>query len=310
MLTLFAMPKPFKGHFGIIQRNAIGSWTRLHPSCEILIFGDEEGTQQATKDLNVRHIPEVVRNEYGTPLLNDLFKKTEQSASHDLFCYVNCDILLMDDFIQAVDKVSHWRNRFLMVGECWNLDLTEPEAFEHRGWQSRVRTLVLEKGKSRGPWYIDYFVFSRGLYEHLPPFAVGRAGLDNWLIWKARDLKADVVDASHFVTAVHQDHDYSHVAGGGNWSYHGNEARQNLELAGGKKHYYLILDATHRLDAKGLRRNFGAYLRLKFRWRFHIGPRVWRAVWNIAEITRPIRHPLGLHMTNVKWFKSCLSRQK
>lgn len=30
MLTIFATPKPFQGHVGIIQRNAIGSWVRLH----------------------------------------------------------------------------------------------------------------------------------------------------------------------------------------------------------------------------------------------------------------------------------------
>ncbi len=29
MLTLFTIPKPFAGHIGLIQRNAIASWTLL-----------------------------------------------------------------------------------------------------------------------------------------------------------------------------------------------------------------------------------------------------------------------------------------
>ena len=39
MITLFTLPKPFVGHIGMIQRNAIQSWTRLHPDIDILMFG-------------------------------------------------------------------------------------------------------------------------------------------------------------------------------------------------------------------------------------------------------------------------------
>jgi hypothetical protein len=44
LLTLLAMPKPFEGHIGIIQRNAITSWTNLNPRPEIFLFGEEKGT--------------------------------------------------------------------------------------------------------------------------------------------------------------------------------------------------------------------------------------------------------------------------
>jgi hypothetical protein len=30
-LTIFAVPKPFEGHIGMIQRNAIRSWKGLRP---------------------------------------------------------------------------------------------------------------------------------------------------------------------------------------------------------------------------------------------------------------------------------------
>ena len=39
-LTIFAMPKAFSGHTGMIQNNAIRSWARLDPKPEILLFGD------------------------------------------------------------------------------------------------------------------------------------------------------------------------------------------------------------------------------------------------------------------------------
>jgi hypothetical protein len=43
MPTFFTTAKPFPGHDGIIQRNALKSWTRLHPEVEVILFGDEGG---------------------------------------------------------------------------------------------------------------------------------------------------------------------------------------------------------------------------------------------------------------------------
>ncbi len=256
------------------------------------------------KEFDVCHVPGVIRNEYGTPLLNGLFEKAQRLASHDLLCYVNSDIILMNDFVQAVEKVSQRRKQFLMIGECWNLDLPDLLALDQLDWEERLRSLVRQKGKPRGPDGIDYFVFPRGFYAHLPPFAIGRAGFDNWLIWKARSLKAAVVDATQAVMAVHQNHDYSHVPGGRTWSYRGEEASRNLELAGGLRHLYVTFDATHRLDTNGLKRNFGGYLRLKVRWKNTMGPFGW---W-ILELTCPIRHPLGLRMATLKRLKAYLFR--
>jgi hypothetical protein len=41
MLTLFTTAKPFEGHSGVIQRNALKSWKLLHPDIEIILFGDD-----------------------------------------------------------------------------------------------------------------------------------------------------------------------------------------------------------------------------------------------------------------------------
>ena len=72
MLTLFAIPKNFRGHIATIQRNAIASWTRLIPRPEIFLFGGEEGTAEIAHELGLRHFPEVARNEFGTPGLGKI----------------------------------------------------------------------------------------------------------------------------------------------------------------------------------------------------------------------------------------------
>jgi len=61
MLTLFSTPKPFHGHIGVIQRNALKSWTVLHPDVEVILFGDDEGAADACRELGLRHEPYVER---------------------------------------------------------------------------------------------------------------------------------------------------------------------------------------------------------------------------------------------------------
>ena len=41
VLTIFATPKAFRGHFDIIQRNAISSWTKL--GVDVILMGDDAG---------------------------------------------------------------------------------------------------------------------------------------------------------------------------------------------------------------------------------------------------------------------------
>jgi hypothetical protein len=310
MLSIFAFPKPFRGHIATIQRNAISSWVRLRPQCEIFLFGDDEGTAEVAKEFGACHVPEMARNEYGTPLLSDVFERGEQAAKYDLLCYVNCDIILGSEFMQAVGKVSQWTQRFLMVGECWNLDLAEPLAFDRPMWEESLKTLVQQRGKRRGLYSIDYFVFPRGLYQQLPPFALGRPWFDQWLIWKARHLGASVVNATPVVMAVHQNHDYSHMPDGlPPHIFLGEEGIRNEKLAGGLRHCYGIGEATHTFLATGLRRNWVGYLRLKFlrrRAKRMQGTFFWRAM----DLTRSPRHALGLHIGNIKRVKALVTGQR
>jgi len=135
MLTIFAMPKPFEGHIATIQRNAITSWTLLNPRPEIILFGEENGVSEIARELGLRHIPKVNRNEYGTPLLNDLFDSAQNLAVNSIVCYVNADIVLLSDFSAAVKQIVSWRPRFLMIGRRWDVDITEPLNFSQAGWE-------------------------------------------------------------------------------------------------------------------------------------------------------------------------------
>jgi hypothetical protein len=259
VLTIFSVPKAFQGPIGEIPRRALSSWKALGDDVQVLLLGDEEGVVEAARAAGATHLPDVARTDRGTPRLDSALAAAEQAACHPLRCFVNADVILFDDLPTAAQLVSAHADRFLIVGQTVDLD------------RPRDRDDAAARGRRRGPAALDYFVFPAGLYRHVPPFAIGRACFDNWLVWRARQ-DAIVVDATADVVAVHQSHDYAHVGGGKTEAYYGDEAARNLELAGGKGRLYTLHDASHVLRDRRLHRNPGA----PFRWRENVRKAAWR----------------------------------
>jgi hypothetical protein len=286
MLTLFSCPKAFRGHIKVIQTNALQSWVALSPTCQIILFGEEEGIAEAASRFGARHIPNVSRNEYGTPLLDDVFSKAQEAASGAVMCYVNADVILISDIVKAVERVQKEKKAYLMVGRRWNVDLDQPWDFSQPDWQEKLRASVLRLGKPTPPEWIDYFVFPRGFYRGLHPFALGRAGFDNWLLWKARSLGGPIIDASETVMVVHQKHDYSHHPQGKEGVWNGAEAKRNRELMGGWHHCFTLSDATYRLTPAGLKLN----LRKERLARIVLVGGMVRLCHSLKAWTRPIRY--------------------
>lgn len=251
MLTLFSIPKPFRGHDAVIQRNAIRSWTLLGPGCEVVLLGDDEGTAEAAREFGVRHLPQVARNAHGTPLVSSIFSAGEGASAHAVCCYVNADMLLLDDFLPSVERVAGRFRRFLMIGQRWNLSVREPLDFAP-GWQQQLRAAVAAQGRLYRATGMDYFVFSKGLWDAIPPFAIGRTAWDNWLVYGARARGAALIDATPAVLAVHQDHDYTHHPDGAAGVWKGQEAKENLELAGSLSHLFTVKDTRLVLTASGV----------------------------------------------------------
>jgi len=253
MLTIFSIPKPFEGHIGIIQRNAVASWRCLDSNYEIILYGDEKGTKEVASEFNAKYLPEVDRNKYGTPLLSSVFSQVRKTAINQLLCYVNTDIILMSDFKEAV-KRAHFPN-FLLVGQRWEVEMSELWNFENPSWEEKLRSYVDKFGNLGLPCGIDYFVFPRdNKIVELPPFAVGRPGWDNWFIYKTRSIGIPVIDITKVVTAIHQNHDHTHVLYGRNNTWEGPEAEINRKLMGRQEYTFSLLDATHILTSKSLKR--------------------------------------------------------
>jgi hypothetical protein len=261
LITLFSAPKSFTNpHIAVIQRNAIQSWTLL-PDVEVILLGEETGLNDVAKEFSVTHVRNVARNESGTPLISSMFQLTRENSHGDLLCIVNADMILMPDFVEAAKQAARLKNRFVLLSQRWDLDVTQPIEFTE-GWASHLSSMVQRQGTLHRPAGSDFFLFPKSCYADIPNFTIGRAGWDNWMIYKARKEGWPVIDCTASVMIVHQNHDYSHLPGG-KPHYEHPDTNENIRLAGGEANVrYTIVDATHRLTAGGkLTRPKVTYLR-------------------------------------------------
>jgi hypothetical protein len=251
MITVFSCPKAFNGVSRIHQYNAVQSWKMLHPDVEVILVGDDAGIAEACRELGVTHIPECERNEYGTPLISSIFGQARAHARHSFLCYANGDIILTRYFLACFLAVRKRAVRFLLVGKRWDIDCETKLDFAAPSWEPDLIAYAQDHGQKASEWQIDYFAFPATEFRELPPFAVGRVRWDNWMIWKARTEKSAVIDASDLVTAIHQNHDYSHHPKGQQGVWEGPEATANHDLTGGWEHVYSINDASHKIRGFG-----------------------------------------------------------
>jgi hypothetical protein len=295
LLTLFTTPKPFRGHIDVIQRNALRSWKNLWPDIEIIVFGREAGAAQACLEFGLRHEPHIETNKFGTKRIDWIFRHAQEIARHKFLCYSNCDIILLSDFARAAERVMHAHKRFLMVGRRWDTPVTELVTDFSPSSQANLRDFAQKAGIRREEHCIDYFLFTQGLYAEMRPLVIGRIWWDHWLVWRARDLGADVVDVSSQVIAIHQNHDYGYHPQGANGVWNDEQALANFHYAGGRWHLYTIDDATTILENEGesanWRRLYAPY------WRF-LRPSVIPYWHGFLNATRGFRHKLGLKQRN------------
>jgi len=253
MLTIFAIPKSFVGHIGIIQRNAIKSWLALGKSVEVLLLGDETGIAAVAAEFNLRHIPSLDRNKFNTPTVSSAFEIAQNEAHGSTMAYVNADIILTSSLLKPLGSIPF--KKFLISCQRIDLEVTEELDFGSPDWESRLQDWVAASGKPMGPTGMDCFIFPKGMYQHLPPFGIGRAGWDTWLIYWTRRQRIPVIDATPVATIIHQNHDYSHHRDGKEGVHGGPEMAWNIELAGGWDHIFTLEDATWIFTAAGLKKS-------------------------------------------------------
>lgn len=245
-LAIFSAPKPFTDpHIAAIQRNAISSWKHMGPDVEVLLVGEENGLAEAAAELALRHLTGVERNQAGTPLVSSIFEMARQASSAEIMMFTNADMLYLPETFDAISKLREQTSDFVLLGQRHDLHVREPIDFAG-DWAHRLRSNVEANGELHPQGGSDYFIFPRHLFSEIPPFAIGRAGWDNWMIHQAVTQPWLAIDATDSLLAIHQNHDYSHLSGD-RGHQRNPESTENTQLGGGMRRMYTLLDVDYKL---------------------------------------------------------------
>jgi hypothetical protein len=307
MLTFFTTAKAFRGHDGIIQRNALKSWKLLDPDVEVILFGDDDGAAEVCTELGLRHEPRVERHESGTKRLHYIFLRAQEISRHEYCCFANCDIILMQDFREAFEKARAWKKQFLLVAQRWDTDITEPIDFGDREWSDKLRRSAQTSGIQQDEFWIDIFLFRKGQYLEMPPLLVGHCYWDTWMIWKALHSGIPVLDGTPAVMPIHQNHSYNPTFGREKGTNTDALSKYNLQLIGGEQNIRHMQYSTHRLGSRGhIYPNLYRYVLVPVRiwWpriKNFFAYKVWLPVWHtLLDITRPVRKVFGLRSKRLR----------
>jgi hypothetical protein len=228
-LTIFTSPRSFTGAVDVRQRNAVTSW--VLSGYAVLFCGNDPGVEAVADELGVDILPHIGRNDWGTPLISDIFGQAQALLAGQVVAFVNTDILLDDSLGRAAEQAAAKFPQFLIVGRRYDADINS--AFNFAGdWQARLRTYA-EPDRMHGVYGIDYFCFRAPLWSDIPPFGIGRMRWDNYLMCSANNMGTNTIDATKAVLAVHQAHGYEHIPAkaGKGWT-ESAECARNAALAG------------------------------------------------------------------------------
>lgn len=241
MLTIFTSPHRFEGHTGVIQTNALRSWQAAGIPLVVCLDGRWD---TLPGDWGQVEYVRVECDAYGTPCVQSIFERGEAACHTDIVAYVNADIILLDHFLAAAQCVdAAFRGPFLLIGQ--RLDTPLPVLLDFaNGGADVARARAREHGRLHQAAGVDYFVYRKGTMSTIPPFSLGRWRWDNWIVWDVLWRGLPVIDGTHDITAIHQEHEYAHLGDAGEKQRRNND--RLVQYTGGR--LCTIADATHRLE--------------------------------------------------------------
>jgi hypothetical protein len=298
LLTIITSVKPFVDpHIINLQRNAFQSWKELGPDVDIVVVGEEIGLAEVCQEMNLRRAPAIRRNRGGTPLVSSIYELGRQASTTPLLAYINADIVVLPDFLEGARKAFEQYEKFLIIGQRWDLEVTAPINFS-TGWQKTLWRQVEMNGKHHRRVGSDYFIFPRTCFTDIPDLTVGRAFWDNWMIFWARHNHWPTIDASDGIQIIHQNHDYSHLPQG--LSHHKHpDTFENVRLGGGSRTTFMLDDADRRLTPSGI---VPFPMTWKKFWReVEIFPLVTLHSYPLAQAAYALFHPIKAYKNYRSW---------
>lgn len=242
-ITIFTVARAFCGAIGVSQRNAIRSWVDIASPSSVLIFGNEEGVAEFAQEIGARHNPHCRRNNFLSPRLDGLFPRAEELAPAPVMVFCCADTILPANFGSILDVAVSKHPRLLLTGRAH--ELSEADSLS-LSLQPSSRPAVLDSLNaavaSHSPSNrLRYFAYPAGVWDVLPPLAIGGPVWERWLVADAVLRGIEVIDATSAITCFHQSHDYRHTKWGSKERLD-NSFETELDLAQAKEGTVCAID--------------------------------------------------------------------
>jgi len=242
-ICIFSTLKPMLPEFIVEQTNALRSWKKLKCKPKIIIIGDDEGVKELCENENVIYNPVVEKNEYGTPLVQDIFRQGWKYADNDDICiFVNGDIILtnslcdtLEAFVEEYPNYNEINYFSSTIRFNWynfkELNFEQPED----KWISDMKTNI--KGEWHPPCGIDLFIHRKGTLDNIPVSGIAKRAYDTWILGHCNKYFDISINISETTPIYHQ---------WGKWFQGNKVCDRNTETEETKKNFSSVIKCVQK----------------------------------------------------------------
>lgn len=244
-MIIFSSPKPFRPDTEPVQRSAIRSWKAAFPKAEIFLFGKEQGLVAICREEGLEHGGTLQSHEGGGEVITPMFQQMAERFPGQPMLYLNSDIFLEPAVKETLRPLSEKEGPWIATTRRWCVPRFEGPAIDSGQWKNFwLRTSV--EGEYGDACALDLFLIRDFSLKEMPPFLIGHAGWDNWMIFHARMRGIPVIDLSAEIAAIHCEHDYAYARQNTRQDRRdGPLEDHNLRLLGPESHRFHLGHATH-----------------------------------------------------------------
>lgn len=208
-VVIFSTFKPFIKDFIVEQTNALHSWKNLRCKPKIVIIGNDLGVENICKKEKVINHKEVKKNEYGTPLVQDIFENGWKYANENDICiFVNGDIILTNSLCDGLEKfVKEYPNynklNYLITSIRYDWYNFKQIDFANPNWESHINQDM--KGEYSPPSAIDIFIHRKGTINFIPDYSgIAKMSYDSLIMAHANKHFDVTINATKIIKIYHQ----------------------------------------------------------------------------------------------------------
>jgi Nucleotide-diphospho-sugar transferase len=184
----------------------------------VTLLGQSPGYEAAATKFGLDLVRGVDKTFLGLPLFNSMVYHANMSTA-SVAVIINGDVLLYDDFVTTILKVSRSFQNFMVVGARYDIDSLPTNLPE---WDQLYPAMIRKHVHATGTLHtyggMDFWAWNTSgprLYDSvMPHFIFGRGKYDLWLTHEVISAgRRQVIDVSEACISVHVRHDYHLVSG-------------------------------------------------------------------------------------------------